>query len=295
MSQPIMLKALLWLSGFALAYLGLTLIPAVNNVPPHTYYQQQGFETIAHGAGQGLRPKNTLEAALNAWQLGADVIEMDIHASADNQLVARHDDTVNATTNGQGYIRDMTLAQLKTLDAGYYHQQGGIYPFRDQHVQIPALAEVFSALPNARFMLEIKPDTPTDSDLLCQLIKLHGRSQQVLVTSFHTEALLAFRQACPDVATSMTKKEITWFVLLHKIGLSHLYPLKGVAMQVPEYSGPIKIVTPALIRALNNRGARLQVWTINDEAAMRRFLDYGVNGIITDFPDRLMTLVTTAK
>lgn len=286
-----MFNVLQWVFGVVLIWAGLSMAPMVNQIAPHPYYQGQGFEVIAHGAGQGLKPKNTLEAALHAWQLGADVIEMDIHASWDKQLVARHDDTVDSTTNGQGRIQDMTWSQLQRLDAGYHHRQEGQFPYRDQQVQIPALKDIFNALPDARYMLEIKPDNRQVSQLLCHLIQNYQMQDKVLVTSFHTGALLAFRRGCPTVATAMTKSEITWYVLLEKIGLSHLFPVRGQAVQVPEYWAGLRVVSPSLVKALHQRGVRIQVWTINDPDKMARFKAYQVDGLISDFPERVLTLI----
>ncbi|GAB3027069.1 glycerophosphodiester phosphodiesterase [Bowmanella dokdonensis] len=262
----------------------------VNRIGPHPYYAGQGFEVIAHGAGQGLRPKNTLEAAQFSATLGADAIELDIHATSEGILVVRHDDTVDATTNGSGQIRLLTLEELKRLDAGYWHSQGEAYPFREQGIRIPALEELFTALPDARFLIEIKPDSERIAGDLCALINQFGLQSQVMVASFHDKALKAFRQTCPQVASAMTKSEITWFVLLDKIGLSHLLPVHGLAMQVPVHSGAIDVVTPSLVKAAHRRGIRVQVWTINETDEMAELIEIGVDGIVTDFPDRLIRL-----
>ncbi|MBT1064139.1 glycerophosphodiester phosphodiesterase [Bowmanella sp. Y26] len=285
-----MFNLLQWFLGILLVWAGLSLAPMVNHMAPHPYYQADGFEVIAHGAGQGLRPKNTLEAAKHAWQLGADVIEMDIHASWDKQLLARHDETVDSTTNGQGRIRDMTWAQLQELDAGFQHLPEQDFPYRGKQVRIPALRDIFKTLPKARYMLEIKPNDRQVSQLLCNLINQYGMQHQVLVTSFHSDALHAFRRGCPSVATAMTKNEITWFVLLEKIGLSHLFPVRGQAVQVPEYWSGVKVLSPSLVAALHQRGVKIQVWTVNDVEKMVQFKAFQVDGLISDFPDRVLAL-----
>ena len=260
-------------------------------VEPHAYYRDSAFEVIAHGGGRGLKPNDTLEAAQHAYQLQADVLEIDIHSSIDGVLVLSHDETVDAQTNGSGLIREMTFAQLQQLDAaqGFDAEQGT--SLSNTGIRIPALEAVFTALPKARYMIEIKQQSPSIAGPLCAMLRKHGLQQQVLVASFGSQALDEFRQHCPEVATSFSQPETTWLVLLHKLGLAHLYPLKGVALQVPVESSGISIVTPRFVQDMHNRGLQVQVWTINDEQQMRELIELGVDGIITDYPNRLRSVV----
>lgn len=256
----------------------------------HAYFDGRGFEVIAHGAGQGLQPKNTLEAALMATQVGADIIEIDIHATRDGVLVLSHDDTVDDMTNGSGLIREMDFAQLQQLDAAQGFLVEKNRPLVGRGIRIPALSAVFDALPAAHYIIEIKQPEPPIHDALCQLVRQRGMQNQVLVGSFFTEPLAAFRRACPEVATSMSQGEVTQLVLLEKIGLSHLYDLPGVALQLPMTSGGITIVTDSFLAAMQARGVRVQIWTINSLDEMRALMAMGVDGIITDYPDRLVRL-----
>lgn len=256
----------------------------------HAYFDGRGFEVIAHGAGQGLQPKNTLEAAVMADQVGADIIEIDIHATRDGVLVLSHDDTVDEMTNGSGLIRAMDFAELQALDAAQGFLPENNRPLVGQGVRIPALAAVFDALPKAHYIIEIKQPEPPIYDALCQLVRQRGLQNQVLVGSFYTEPLVAFRGACPEVATSMSQEEVTKLVLLEKIGLSHLYDLPGVALQIPVASGGITIVTESFLAAMQARGVKVQIWTINSLDEMRELMAMGVDGIITDYPDRLIRL-----
>lgn len=260
-------------------------------VEPHAYYRDTAFEVIAHGGGRGLKPNDTLEAVLHAHQLQADVLEIDIHSSSDGVLVLSHDETVDEQTNGSGLIREMTFAQLQQLDAaqGFDAEQGA--SLSNTGIRIPALEAVFRALPDARYMIEIKQQSPSIAGALCDMLRKYGLQQQVLVASFGSQALDAFRQRCPEVATSFSQPETTWLVLLHKLGLAHLYPLKGIALQVPLESSGIPIVSASFVQDMHERGLKVQVWTINDEQPMRELIELGADGIITDYPDRLRLVV----
>ncbi|MDN3640201.1 glycerophosphodiester phosphodiesterase [Simiduia curdlanivorans] len=287
----IMKKIALVLVALLAVYAGLRFF--VSAAPTHhPFYQDVGFEVIAHGAGQGLQPKNTLEAALLSHKLAADVIEIDIHASSDGVLVLSHDETVDDMTDGTGFIKDKTFEELQSLDAALGFKKLSGSPLQGTGVKIPALQDVFTALPGARYIIEIKQLSPSIAESLCELIQQRNMQGQVLVGSFFTEPLETFRQHCPSVATSMSQEEVTKLVILQKMGLSHLYDLPGVALQVPMRSGAITVVTESFLRDMKQRGVRVQIWTVNSLDEMRELIEMGVDGIITDYPDRLHTLIS---
>jgi glycerophosphoryl diester phosphodiesterase len=288
---PMTLRKTLWLLPLLMlaGYLAARLLPAQPGVT-HAYFEDAGFEVIAHGAGQGRMPKNTLEAASFSSLLGTDVLEIDIHASRDGVLLLSHDDSVDDMTDGSGLIREMTFAELQQLDAAYGFKRAQGAPLRGTGIRLPALDEVFSALPQARYVIEIKQQQPAIAAPLCAMIRSHRLQSRVLVGSFGSQALDDFREYCPEVATSLSRAETTALVLLHKFGLAHLYPLPGVALQVPLQSSGIPIISRDFVRDMQERGLRVQVWTINDLQQMRELIDLGVDGIITDYPDLLQAV-----
>lgn len=285
---------LLVILAMALLILGIGAVWA-RPVQPHAYYRQ--FErfplVIAHQGGDGLRPGDTLAAFEHAAALGVDVLEMDAHLTKDGHVVIMHDETVDRTTDGSGYIKEMTLADLKQLDAGYdwSPDDGKTYPFRGQGIRVPTLEEVFQAFPGIPMNIEIKQAEPGMHAQLCALIRQYGRQESVLVASFHTQAMLSFRQDCPEVATSMPEDEVRPFVYLNLGFLGSFYRPKANAIQVPEESSGITIITPRFIRASHGRGLRVEAWTINEKDDMRRFIQMGIDGIITDYPDRLIEVL----
>ena len=179
---------------------------------------------LAHQGGEDLWPSNTLLAFDNAAKLGVQMLDTDMHATRDGALVLSHDDTVDRLTDGHGKIRDLTLAQLKTLDAGYsFTPDGGqTYPYRGQGLRIPTLDEALSAHPELPWTIEIKQDTPSISQPFCSALRQHQLSGKVMVASFSDRAMRDFRAACPEVATSMTESELRPLVLLSKLGLAGL-------------------------------------------------------------------------
>jgi len=279
-------------AGLVLAHFGLAAL--VEPLPAHPFWGDAVTpRVIAHRGGRGLWPENTMYAFRHALALGVDVLEMDIQRSADGALVVVHDDTVDRTTEGSAAVSRLTVAQLEQLDAGYrWTPDGGrTYPLRGKGITVPTLAEVLGGLPNARLNLEMKIPDASLAIALCDLIHRHGAEHRVVVASFHQGPMDAFRGACPAVATSATRDEVFRFVSLHTVFLAPLFEPHAQAFQVPEAAGRVTVVNQAFAREAHRRNLKVEVWTVNEIADMRRLLVLPVDGIITDYPDRLLALL----
>jgi len=277
----------------AVAALGLAMLVS-RRVPAHPYYQNiKRPLVIAHQGGDGLWPGDTLFAFQHAANLGADVLEMDIHITKDGTLVVMHDETVDRTTDGIGEIESMTLADLKKLDAGYdwSSDDGLTFPYRGQGITVSTLEEIFQAFPDKRMTIEIKKTNASMAQPFCDLIRKYDMQDKVLAASFHDERLNEFRAKCPEVATSSAKDETTTFVLLTKPFLGRLYSPKFYSLQVPEESSGITVMTEAFVRAAHERGLAVEPWTIDDPEQMRLYIEWGVDGIITDRPDIMLEML----
>ena len=249
---------------------------------------------MAHRGGAGLWPENTMRAFAEAVALGADVLEMDLHGTADGALVVIHDATVERTTNGAGRVASLALAELKRLDAGFrWTNDGGrTYPFRNSGVTVPTLGEVLDAFPRTRLNIDIKQAQPSLVKSVCRVLAESGAAGRVTVASFSSQTLAEFRRECPAVSTSAGTDEV--LVLLADLQAGRGFaagkpPFRVV--QVPETLGGRGWLTKELVAAAHHAGVEVHVWTINDEAAMRRMLALGVDGIITDYPDKLIALL----
>lgn len=273
----------------ALVYGMLLIFPAQSAMPSIPFYQNKSFNNIAHGTGRELLPGNTLEGAINAVAVGADIIELDVHLTLDKIVVVRHDKSVDTTTNGSGLIAELTLAELQAFDVGFHESD---YPDKlaVAGIRIPPLESLFIALPDKRFLIELKPDDTETGVQLCRLVLAYGLQDQVLVGSFHSLVLQNFRQVCPQVPTSLGEEEARLLVVLSWIGLGHLYKSPGYSVQLPfKYYG-IPLVSSSLIKAASELNVALDVWTINDPQEMLRMMSLGVDGIITDRPDILQAI-----
>jgi len=264
--------------------------------PEHAYFRQDAAGrplVIAHRGGAGLWPENTLHAFERAAELGADVIETDVRATADGELVLFHDETVNRTTDGAGRVRQLTLFELKRLDAGYrWSPDGGqSFPQRGRGLTVPTLREVFTALPSMRFNIEPKQTEPSIAAPLCRLIREQGMTTRVMVAAFRSAAVEQFRRECPEVATSAGTAEVAGFLTLQRTGLAGSYGPAMQALQVPERAGALHVLSAEFVAAAHARNLRVHAWTVNNEDDMRRLLALGVDGVMTDYPDRLLKVL----
>lgn len=253
----------------------------INDGPPPPW-------VIAHRGGASLWPENTLLAFQNAHELGVDVLEMDVHLSADDELVVIHDDTVDRTTDGTGAVSALTVAELQTLDAAYHWSDDtGDTPFRGKGLRIPTLTQVFERFPVQRLNIEMK--APGTAGPLCAAIETFGAEDRVMVACGTSERMAEFRALCPSVATSATASEVLKFLVMVRAGLT---PTPKVhALQVPPAAGALSVVTPGFVRAAMARNIAVQVWTINAPTEMQRQSELGVGGIMTDDPATLLRVL----
>jgi glycerophosphoryl diester phosphodiesterase len=266
--------------------------------PAHSgYLARQRPLVLAHRGGAGLWPENTMYAFERAVQMGVDVLEIDIHAAAGGELVILHDSTVDRTTGGSGEVKSVSLVDLQSLDAGYrWSSDGGrSFPFRGQGITVPTLREVFAAFPDVRFNIDIKQDQPSVVSSFCELLYNSRVENRVTVASFRQEVLDEFRSRCGGVATSASLADVQSFLALKTVPAKARSNHVPKVLQVPEYSGARHLLTRELVESAHRHGVEVHAWTINDEASMARMLDLGVDGIITDYPDRLLALLGRAR
>jgi len=262
-------------------------------MPQHPFFNHDGVLAIAHRGGGGLWPESTIYAFEQAVKLGVDILEMDVQATRDGELVIIHDDSVDRTTNGQGQVQDFTLAELGELDAGFNWtpDDGRSFPFRGKGLTIPKLADVLTVFRDISMVIEVKQLQPSIVASLCGLIHERGMTERVLVASVDTETLKEFRRICPEVATSAGEDEVRFFYGISLAHLARAHRPPAHALQVPEYSGGRLVVSRQFVDAAHRCNMQVHVWTVNETENMKRLIDLGVDGVVTDYPDRLLKIL----
>ncbi len=264
----------------------------------HPYFDGDKPLAFAHRGGAKRWPENTLRAFQESIARGYRHIETDIHLTRDGQLVVFHDDTLDRCTDGSGPIAARTVAELKRLDAGYrFTPDGGAtYPFRGQGITIPTLEEALALGPEIRFNLEMKPHTPAIAWTLWDFLRAREDRRRVLAASAYSPNVIEFRRLSDgSVPSSPGFDEILKFWTAVRTGTHRLvYGARGPdfhALQLPVKHGPLTVTNKRLVRVAHAYGLHVHVWTIDEADEMRRLVELGVDGIMTDRPDLLLKVL----
>ena len=248
-----------------------------------TYYARSLPRVLAHRGLATAAPENTLLAFSTALAAGADYIETDVHASRDGIAVISHDPDLTRLVGRQSRVEGLTLEQLTCIDLG-----GG--------QSFCSLASALEAFPDTRFNIDIK--SMSAAVPAARAILDAGARRRVLVTSFGDRRRRAALRLLPGVATSAAALPFAFafgFASLGLLRVSRLLLRRVNAVQVPErwMLGPLRVdvVTPRFIAQMHLLAIEVHVWTINDPRDMRRLLDMGVDGIVTDRADIALDLI----
>lgn len=239
---------------------------------------------IGHRGAAGLVPENTMasfEDAVHRWEV--DMIELDVRASADGHCVVIHDPTVDRTTDGTGPVAEKTLEELRALDAGYgFTDQEGRHPFRGRGLRISTFDEVLEAFPTTRFTAEVKIGAAQEP--LFQAIRRHGAMDRVVAAGMNWRDRNLFAEFGGAISGSI--RDVRRFYSLHRVYCARFWNRCFDVFQVPERQDGFRIVTPRFVRDARNHAIPVHVWTVNLAEDMERLLEWGVDGIITDRPER---------
>ncbi len=222
---------------------------------------------IGHRGAAAYYPENTMASFEAAIGMGVDMIELDVHMSADGEIIVIHDETLERTTNGTGFVHQHTLKQLQALDAG-------------QGERIPALADVLLRAKEAgvRVNVEIKAGSvpyPMLEEKLATLTHGCGMQDSVLFSSFNHYALLALKSAWPDapIAPLYVGAMLDPWEYAQKLGAVAVHPMYAVAL------------LPGWVDGCHAHDIAVNVWTVDEESMMERLMLVGVDGLVTNRPD----------
>jgi glycerophosphoryl diester phosphodiesterase len=244
---------------------------------------------FGHRGASGEAPENTLASFAAAIEAGADRLELDVHRTADGEIVVFHDETLDRTTDGRGPIAAITWADLCRLDAAYRFGADGAYPMRGKGVRVPRLAEVLEAFPEVPLNIEIKPDDLRAVTGTLAVLDRFGARPWTLLAAEDAARIARIRAAAPDVLTSFSAEEVAEF--LASADEPGYRPPPAVALQVPPLFWGVPVVTAESVARAHALGLEVHVWTINEEAEMERLLALGVDALMSDFPGRAVALL----
>ncbi|MBD8070387.1 glycerophosphodiester phosphodiesterase [Bacillus sp. PS06] len=234
---------------------------------------------IGHRGAAGTHPENTMISFKEAERVGAHGIELDVHLSKDHQLVVIHDDKVDRTTDGKGWVKDLKVNELKKLDASYkFKGKYGICP-------IPTLEEVFSWARKTNLVINVEfknslIDYPDMEKKTIDLIYQYKMNKRVFLSSFNHESMVKANAIDPSIEAAILYMEKMYepWEYVKQLGLRAVHPYH-------------RTVRDDIVKACHEHGVSIRPFTINDKAIMKKMISYSCDAIITDFPDRALKLI----
>jgi len=240
------------------------------------------FEIIAYRGGAGERPENTVEAFSHALSLSPDVIlDLDVQESKDGTLMVIHDATLERTTDGSGSVSDNSAEALRTLDAGFHFlDDAGRPAFRGRGVTVPTLEDVLRSFPDARFIVDIRSEDLAQADRVVALLERLDVSHRVIVASEADTSVDRCRDRHPEWCYGAPTGEVRRVVFGGQPRVSPVF-------MIPEYHNGIQVLSEGLVERLHADGGKVWIWTVDDPAVVKRLREMGVDGVFTNFPERL--------
>ena len=248
----------------------------------------------AHRGGAALRPENTIASFDYGLSLGADGLEFDVRLSRDGIVVVHHDATLERTSNATGPVSSLTADELARVDVAHWFtpadgrqksdRSSRSFPYRAQGHGIPRLRQVLSRYPGVSLIIELKANDPELARRAIEDVRAENATDRVAFGSFGWGVLRAARRMEPKIPTGASREEVR--LALYRSWVR--WPLGKEAyreFQVPERSGPTRIVSRHFIAHAHRAGLKVKVWTVNEPVDMRRLLDWGVDALISDRPD----------
>jgi len=242
---------------------------------------------IAHRGGAKLAPENTLAAFKNAINIGVDMIEIDVHLSKDSNIIVIHDNTLDRTTDGTGKIKNLSLAEIKSYDAGFWFSKDY------ENEKVPTLSEVLETINGKVILLiEIKDGDeryPGLEKKIVEAVKKYDAVKWVIVQSFNKSSIIRIKKIYPELVTfylSGKTFEVLFSEIEEKMKLN-----EKVKKQFDGIAAHHSVLDSEKVAILHKAGFNVFTYTVNEPKDMKKNIEIGVDGIITDSPDKLKALL----
>lgn len=245
---------------------------------------------IAHGGAKALFPPNTMLAFQGAADLGVDALEMDVTMTKDEILVTHHDLTIDRLSDSAGLMRDFTYDELSAFNFGVNFQDlDGNYPYKNSPVQLTKLEDAFIAFGNMPLMVEIKDrgeDGKRAAEILKDFISQYQLEDNIVVVAFSEEVLMYFHEITEgEILIGTSEEETKDFVFTGLSAMEFLYSPNASVVAIPTSNSGINLASKRVINSAHRRNMAVHYWTINEKEEMKKLIELGADGLITDRPD----------
>ena len=236
---------------------------------------------FAHRGASGYFPENTLPAFKEAVRMGADGIELDIHKTKDGQLVVIHDEKIDRTSNGKGDVKDFTLEELRQFNYNATHPECKEAP-------IPTMREVFELIKPTNLIINIELKTGIvfyegiEADILA-MTKEFDMEDRVIYSSFNHYSIMKIKELDPTARTGFLYMDGT--LNMPEYGKEHGVEALHPALYNVQY--------PNYVQRCHELGLKINTWTVNSKQYMHMACEMGLDGIITNYPDKALEIVNS--
>ena len=246
---------------------------------------------LGHRGACAELPENSMPSFERAVAIGVDVLETDVHLTADGHVVISHDPDGRRAAGVAEAIATSSLEAVRRWDIGWGHRDAqGARPFAGRGLQVPTLDELLGAFPAMRFNVDIKPESPAVVGPVLEVIRRHDASARICLASFSGRVIRAVRRAGFAGETVLAQDEVIALLAAPSLVLDRLRPV-GTAVQIPTHQGPLDLASPRFIDKCHRLGYRVDYWTINDPDEADTLLSRGADGLISDDPAALLPVV----
>ena len=256
------------------------------------------MEIICYSCGRGEKPENTIEGIRHCQSVNPEWrIEMDVQITSDKKLVLFHDYNTRRTTGEEKLINELSLKELRMLNAGYNFESHGGFIYRSTPIRVPELKTVFETFPEAKFLLDIHTNDIEVVELLIELINLKFSRGDFVIASEYDVIINELKRKQPDWIYGVAEKEAKKLLYSSFILLDSLFPIKSDILMLPKQYGKINVLSKRIINHAKNRNKKIWAWlyegdvvkTVSSKKEMDELRIIGVDGIFTGFPSRLFS------
>ena len=261
----------------------------------HFWSRTPGPLLYAHRGASSELPENSTLAFRRGLELGADVLELDLHATRDGVFVVSHDPSAERTCNVSRRLGECTWSEVSSWDAGWgFVDEQGKRPHAEQQIRLARFESVLDEFPDAAFNVDVKEASDAEVRTLLSLLRGRQAEDRVLLTSFSWRCLQRIRRQGYEGPLGLSQLEVIRLFFAPELS-GRLLPFAGVRAQVPPSSGPLDLSSPRFIEKCHRLGLKVDYWVINQASEAARLLDNGADGIITDDVAKIAELFASSE
>lgn len=254
------------------------------------------MKIICYRTGGGESPENTIIGIEHCQKVKPEwPIEIDLTLTKDGEVILFHDSSTQRITGEDKIISESTYQDIKELNAGFYFEKDGIHPFRESPLKIPLLTDILDQFPNVDFIFDIHTTNLDIVDKLISIVSTYRPEKVITVVSGNDDIIAEFKKKEPNWKYAAATREAKQLIYSSFIFLDSFFPLQSDYLMIPKQYGSIKVLTKRIIKHVKSRNKQIMAWiyegesvkTVETKQQFNELFELGIDGIFTDFPEKL--------